>query len=475
VKFRWGRLRSSARIALLTPYDGGNLGDAAIQEALIANFRRCDPQIQLCGITLNPARTSAQHHIPCYPLAATSRSHYEVTQERASEVDGAHSSPTTETSVTLYRRLRRLARYLPFVGWLKFLVDETLHVVQSYRLLRNVDVLVVAGGGQLDDEWGGSWGHPYTLVKWSVLARTAGSSVVFLSVGACRMDSRLTKLFLRIALSLACYRSYRDHESKKLALTLTERADGLVVPDIAFSLPLTKHESVAPPDMTRLRVGVSPIAFARPGLWPTEDPAQYEHYVTQLASFVAALLHQQIAVILFSSSCPDEQIFEDLCARLDLGPGDNFRALLSTSNVTSVHDLLVLLQSVDFVVASRLHGILLSLLSGKPSIAIVYDRKVTCLMEELDQKAYCLDVQSLESEDLLRVFLALQANGHIVVEKLNGIRRQYDQCLQSQYRQIARLALGHSGTLPAHKEVSSDDHSGESTADVGPVGIGEIR
>jgi hypothetical protein len=58
---------------------------------------------------------------------------------------------------------------------------------------------------------------------------------------------------------------------------------------------------------------------------------------------------------------------------------------------------------------------------------------------------------------------------------LNGIRRQYDQCLQSQYRQIARLALGHSGTLPAHKEVSSDDHSDESTADVGPVGIGEIR
>ena len=42
------------KVALLTPYDGGNLGDAAIQEALIGNFRIYDPQVHLCGITLHP-------------------------------------------------------------------------------------------------------------------------------------------------------------------------------------------------------------------------------------------------------------------------------------------------------------------------------------------------------------------------------------------------------------------------------------
>ncbi len=46
----------SLRIALLTPYDGGNLGDSAIQQAVIANLRRYDPNVQLCGITLDPAK-----------------------------------------------------------------------------------------------------------------------------------------------------------------------------------------------------------------------------------------------------------------------------------------------------------------------------------------------------------------------------------------------------------------------------------
>ena len=64
------------KVALLTPYDGGNLGDAAIQEALIGNFRKYEPQVQLYGITLHPESTAARHHIPCYPLAAISRPYY---------------------------------------------------------------------------------------------------------------------------------------------------------------------------------------------------------------------------------------------------------------------------------------------------------------------------------------------------------------------------------------------------------------
>ena len=44
-------------------------------------------------------------------------------------------------------------------------------------------MLVVAGGGQLDEEWGGSWGHPYALMKWAVLARVAGAVDSFSKCG----------------------------------------------------------------------------------------------------------------------------------------------------------------------------------------------------------------------------------------------------------------------------------------------------
>lgn len=436
------RVQKSHGVALLTPYDGGNLGDSAIQEALIENLRCYAPDAELYGITLDPARTSTRHGIRCYPLNANSTPHYQAAAERPGKAHVESSSPTGEHALRLYRQVKRLVRIVPFVVWLKILVHEIRHVIQSYRLLRKVDVLVIAGGGQLDDEWGGSWGHPYALMKWSVMARVSGSSVVFLSVGACRIGSRLTKLFLGTALSLACYRSYRDAGSLQLALSITRHAEGRVVPDLAFSLPNVVSKTGFRPDVMPLRVGISPIAYCHPELWPTKDHAQYQRYITELAFFVNHILQCGFSVCLFSSSPPDDQVFADIYNRLDpiLDPGTRTR--LTSSSVTTLRDLFDVLNSVDTVVASRLHGILLSLLSGKPSIAISYDRKVTCLMEELSQSEYCVDIRSFKRDDLLERFSMLRVHTKAVQSTLAATCRQYDEVLQEQYRDILQLRLG---------------------------------
>ena len=87
------------KVALLTPYDGGNLGDAAIQEALIGNFRKYDPQVQLYGITLHPESTAARHHIPCYPLAAISRPYYHAKKGAALSPNNYAATSHIERSV----------------------------------------------------------------------------------------------------------------------------------------------------------------------------------------------------------------------------------------------------------------------------------------------------------------------------------------------------------------------------------------
>ena len=463
------------KVALLTPYDGGNLGDAAIQEALIGNFRKYDPQAQFCGITLHPENTAERHHIPCYPLAAISRQYYHARKEPSvSPANLSATSPLGKSvaASTFFERFRRAARGFLFRTGLKPLVrfiQECVHILRSYRLLRKVDMLVVAGGGQLDEEWGGSWGHPYALAKWAVLARAARTSVMFLSVGGCRTDLWLTNLFLRIALSLACYRSYRDEGSRQIARAITPTADGSVVPDLAFSLPFITGPSTAITESKGLRVGVSPIAYARPGMWPTEDPAQYERYMTELASFVAALLGRGLDVTLFSSSSPDDQLFDDLRARVDPSLETEACARLLFSNVPCVQDLLVLLHSLDFVIASRFHGLILSFLAGKPSIALSYDRKVETLMADTGLQAYCLDIRSFTSENLLATFLALQTNGTLVKSKLTATCCHNDQLLQSQYRLITDLRV--SSLSSSHSRpnlVPSDEHLCETRSDVGP-------
>jgi polysaccharide pyruvyl transferase WcaK-like protein len=440
------------RIALLAPYDGGNLGDSAIQEALIANLRCHDPEIELCGVTLDPERTSQRHGIQCFPVASKSVSHYQVTTLRREGVAAEGAAASGESApTTLYRRLRRLARRIFLLVWIRALFLEGLHLIRSYRFLRDVSALVIAGGGQLDDEWGGSWGHPYALMKWSLLARAAGSSVLFLSVGACRLESWLTRMFLRMALSSACYRSYRDEESRRLALAITPSAEGTVVPDIAFSLQTSLRNSLET-ERVPLHVGVSPIAYGRAGLWPTPNTVQYERYLAELADFVTSLLKSGASVTLFSSSPPDDQVFDDLRRRVSGVAAEN---ALRAHIPTTVHELLEALRSFDVVVASRLHGVLLSFLVGTPAVAVSYDRKVSRLMEDLKLKEYCVDIRTFEREILVKVFSSLRENRKPVISSVAATCQRYDALLRQQYCLVAGLAGGHRPTAQRQEQVLS--------------------
>ncbi|HEY1799802.1 MAG TPA: polysaccharide pyruvyl transferase family protein [Terriglobales bacterium] len=413
--------RCSPSIALLTPYDGANFGDAAIQDALIENFRKNDPDATFVGVTLNPDRTAEKHNIPCFPLAAISRPHYR---------------PARKNGTWANTRLSRLPVLKQFAAAMR----ELRHVRESYQILRKVDVLAVAGGGQLDEEWGGPWGHPYSLFKWARLASLAGCPVVFLSVGACRMDSWLSKWFLKRALSSAAYRSYRDQGSKQLALALTPRAEGPVVPDIAFSLPVEKYKPVMySGSSTPIRVALSPIAYAHPNLWPTANAIEHERYLTELASFTSQLLKSGVLVTLFSSSSPDELIFPELRKRLDSDLTEADHNRLSSRDVGSHHELLELLNSVDYVVSSRLHALLLAFLVNKPAIAISYDRKVTSLMEDMGQASYCFDIKSYTRYNLASAFSDIQTNRQLISSKLSAIRRGYRSALQVQYQVVCGL------------------------------------
>ena len=68
--------RTLERIGLLTPHTGGNLGDAAIQDALIYNIHKRLPQAEIWGFTLYPADTEKRHHIRAYPLTSLSLPFY---------------------------------------------------------------------------------------------------------------------------------------------------------------------------------------------------------------------------------------------------------------------------------------------------------------------------------------------------------------------------------------------------------------
>src|SRR3954470_15535134 len=202
------------RIALLSPYGGTNLGDAAIQEAAIQGIRRLLPEAELCGITLNPAETQKRHNIPCFPLTGLRVTFYSETlfaplvglrvgfsdkNPKDSKRIGATRPPAPSDKRGLWEAIKAvpvmgsaLKMVLKCVRASLILLHELRHLGASLRFVRSMDMVIVAGGGQLDEEWGGPWGHPYALFRWAILSKVVRTRFVVLSVGTGKLRHGLS-------------------------------------------------------------------------------------------------------------------------------------------------------------------------------------------------------------------------------------------------------------------------------------------
>jgi polysaccharide pyruvyl transferase WcaK-like protein len=428
---------SAIRVALLAPYAGTNLGDAAIQEAAIQNIRRRHPRAAISGITIHPRVTAERHGIPCFPIDGRSF-------EFASRLQG--DSEISERA-SLGARARAFAKKVPVVGpalrvaalVVRASRREVAHLVQSLRFARRQDAIIAAGSGQLDDEWGGAWGHPYALFKWALLSRIAGAQFVVLSVGAGSLRTSLSRWFVRCALRLACYRSYRDQGSKALLRDLPFTHADRCWPDLAFSLPREETRQSARRGNDGLRaVGVSPIAYGHPQHWPTADPPAHERYMRELTEFVAWLAAQGRQVVLFATGGVDHIIIRDLLTRLGARA-----AGVRVARDATLEELLAELEGVDGVVASRLHGVILAHVLGKPALAISFDRKVSVHMQEIGMTRYCLDLQAVDRAALAHSFAQLEQEARSVRAALDDARRAMREALDQQYDAVLRLLVPH--------------------------------
>jgi polysaccharide pyruvyl transferase WcaK-like protein len=216
-----------------------------------------------------------------------------------SPVSAAPPGPGTVTArlrrVPGLTRLARAARRL--AGAPREALAEARFVARSIAALRRVDCLVVGGGGQLSDDFGGTWAFPYLVLKWTVMARLAGRPVLFVSVGAGPLDAPLARRFVRIALRLGAFRSFRDEASRALIATLG--VSGVANADPAWALRVDKARDVPRPPAGGLVVGLNPFPYQDARYWPGGDRARYEAYLDALAALGEAVLARGHSLVLF--------------------------------------------------------------------------------------------------------------------------------------------------------------------------------
>lgn len=419
-------------MGLVTPWAGGNLGNSAILSSVIHNLSRRCPGVGFIGVTLSGDQTRRRFAIESFPLTATTP--YQTQSE----------SVKAETAKCRGNEMKQWLKQIPLVSTLlkipRMIWREIRHISAASRLARGLDCVVVPGGGALDEFWGGPWGHPWNLFKWSVLSRMHRVPFLFLSVGKCSLERPASRLFVRIALRLASYRSYRDPDSKDAVQSLMRAPQDPVVPDLAFSYPVPPIQDLrtdCPSHTAQLVIGFSPIAYCDPRVWPLKDQKCYVGYLQRLTEVVKWLLKQGHKLIFFATDSPDLETIEDLFASIANFPRESDAILTLPGPLEQTIDgHLRGIARTDLVVASRLHGVILSHLAGVPALAISFDPNVDSHMASVNQREYCLDINTFTLNAFVERFEKLKASRPREQTQLRSAAQSFRRQLDIQYDQI---------------------------------------
>jgi polysaccharide pyruvyl transferase WcaK-like protein len=307
--------------------------------------------------------------------------------------------------------------------------------VRAVNFVRKLQLFVFAGSGALSDHYGGPMNFPYSVFKWSVLAKLAGSKIAFVSVGAGPIDFTSSKLLLKCALSIADYRSFRDQDSKKMIERLGLKGTNLVFPDLVQGLKIGGSRK---PDNKSVKnvVGINPF----PHYWNSRDPVSYERYVEKIALFASWLLENRYRVVLFPTHLRgDSRVIDDIRRKIINDLRQEYEVDPLEISIQSISDLVNQISVLDLVVATRFHGIMLSFLLNKPVIGISNQPKMDSLMKDMGQEGYLFDLESFDVETLKQRFLVLEANGDRIKRTLKPIISGYREALKKQYEEVFKL------------------------------------
>ncbi len=419
-------------IGLLDHMGGGNLGDDATQEAAMQNIRNRWPDAVLYTFSMNPDDSESRHGVGSYPIrrktwtfGASAANASASFKSRAKAVSQLHPA-----LFAILRALFALAVKTPAAFW-----GEVRFLVSSFSALRSFDVLVICGGGQLTESWGGPWGFPYTIFKWIVLARLARVKPVFLSVGAGPLTRSLSKFFIRTALYLADFNSFRDAKSAELVHQIGFGGDTHVFPDLVYGLEIDASLVSRPATQRLANVGMAPMPYGLPPLYADGDPNAYDSLISGLATLGARLLADGNCVTLFCTDIGvDPPSVRDLQGALKSSSKLPIEGLSDLAISRNTKELLSTISRMDYVITCRFHGVIFAHLLNKPVIALSHHSKIMTLMGDIGLSRYCLDIRKLDADALALAFDDLVSNAAEIKSRMSDkysffkatLARQFD-------------------------------------------------
>lgn len=406
-----------AKITFLGNFGQKNLGNEATLRAIVENIRARAPDAELVCICTDPPVAAAIHGIETLPIHAL------------------FADPKFLQQNAITKLVRKLSIGIP---------NEIRRWMLALRALRQVDMLIVPGTQFLSDNICGPWGWPYWTFRWCIAARLRGSKVLFVSVGVGPLRHPLSRSFVKFALRLAVFRSYRDQMSKQYLRSIAfDRSADPVYPDLVFSLPQVAFAKDSRNKRTRPTIAVGVKDYhgqydkARTDLPPEQI---YQRYIGQLTHFLEWLLRGGYTVrLVIGDVTYDTQVLQDVrlsLAELQLNYGDD---RLISEPIESIEDLLEQLATCDLVISPRFHNIVLALMLGLPAVAISYHEKFSALLESSSLERLNVAIDNADPETIIDKFRELESYQDELKEQIAHNVARYRAALDEQYDRILDL------------------------------------
>ena len=401
--------KKRTKIALFGHFDASNFGNECTLQAFLHHLRHYRPDAEITCITTGPEATVSTHQIEAIPIS----------EDLVKSWHPRHP-------------LLRLVRKV-FIG----IPSELYRWINCLMRLRRTDVLIVPGTGLLTDAWFLTGWGPYNSFKWSFLAKSCRCKLLFVSVGAGPIYSTMGRWFVKSALALADFRSYRDNSTMQYLKGIGFKAENdRIYPDLVFSLPASviPHQHTERHDRTVVGLGLMDYAgrysFSRP------RNETYLAYLENLASMVSWLLAQENDVRLLIGSLADVLTTQEFKALLRKQLPVFDEGHIIDEPILSVKDLLSQIASTDIVVATRFHNVLMAFLCEKPVISISFHHKCESLMSAMGLSAYCLDINDFKADQLIDKVCHMKRNAPDLKLLIREKNEQFRTALDEQYRLI---------------------------------------
>jgi len=406
--------RKPTKISFFGNFGQGNLGNESTLEAILYNLHQHLPDAEVNCICTGPEATATTHSIAAFPI---------------------HDIFVTPRLL----RHHPLARFLwkVFIG----IPRELYRWLKAFQTLEGTDMLIVPGTQFLSDNLTGPFGWPYLAFKWSVTAKVRGCKLLFVSVGVGPLRHRLSRVFVKVALLLADFRSYRDDFSRQYVCRIGfDATHDPVYPDLAFSLPMATIPQGRQSDRGQpvIAVGVKNYR-GQYGHTPPQHHTDevYRRYIDMVTTLVAWLLEHTYTVrLVFGDMSYDPPVLADLRKSLQERAVKYENHQLLDEPIKSQEALVLQLATCDIVVSARFHNVVLGLLLKRPVIALSYHEKFSALLDSPDLAKYHLPLEHVNTGMVIDRLLEIQRNRDTLKRHISRRVHDHRTALDKQYRLI---------------------------------------